>query len=192
MPFRPDEGEDCPVPLSLIADARNSVCWFKSGKSVYSDMWRYKGNNKPMTNKKNEKWTGWTEFFVHRYPHSKPRDYHVDVVPSAIALCVNGQKADYIEHEDMCVPFATSIDPCNSAETSHPTVVIEVERIDSAKNRRFEFILSYPDIGKIGYGSNGKPRLILIKLFEMPLHRPCLVLLCSEEVNWFTKLNEKM
>ena len=59
-----------------------------------------------MTNRRNKSWTGWTEFFRHIRPSV---DESVDGVSRAVVL--RGLNEDYIDHDDMCEPYAAMIDP---------------------------------------------------------------------------------
>ena len=185
--FVPQDCEDCPCDPRIICDERETEQKFKTNTRVIRDTWRFKGDNHESTNKLNEFWTGKSTFKVLANAEVVDRDKSCKVNQGVITLCTNCRELNNIPITDVFVPYQYHIE-VGKHEFDHPKVSVILWR--EKKNRTLEFQLSKSPCDLMT--SKFAKFSLTINLIEVPREVPCFVLLCSEERNWFTFLQNKM
>ena len=185
--FVPQDCEDCPCDPRIICDERETEQKFKTNTRVIKDIWRFKGDNHESTNKLNELWTGKSTFKVLANAEVIDRDKSCKVSQGVITLCTNCNELNTIPVTDVFVPYQYHIE-VSKCEVDHPKVSVILWR--EKKNRTLEFQFSKSPCDLIT--SKFAKFSLAINLIEVPRAVPCFVLLCSEERNWFTFLQNKM
>ena len=185
--FVPQDCEDCPCDHRIICDERETEQKFKTNTRVIRDTWRFKGDNHESTNKLNEFWTGKSTFKVLANAEVIDGDKSYKVNQGVITLCTNCSELNTIPITDVFVPYQYHIE-VGKHEVDHPKVSVILWR--EKKNRTLEFQLSKSPCDLMT--SKFAKFSLTINLIEVPREIPCFVLLCSEERNWFTFLQNKM
>ena len=185
--FVPQDCEDCPCDHRIICDERETEQKFKTNTRVIKDTWRFKGDNNETTNKLNEFWTGKSTFKVLANAEVIDRDKSCKVNQGVITLCTHCSELNTIPITDVFVPYQYHIE-VSKHEVDHPKVSVILWR--DRKNRTLEFQLSKSPCDLMT--SKFAKFSLAINLIEVPRDVPCFVLLCSEERNWFTFLQNKM
>ena len=185
--FVPQDCEDCPCDPRIICDERETEQKFKTNTRVIKDTWRFKGDNNETTNKLNEFWTGKSTFKVLANAEVIDGDKSYKVNQGVITLCTHCSELNTIPISDVFVPYQYHIE-IGKHEADHPKVSVILWR--ERKNRTLEFQLSKSPCDLMT--SKFAKFSLTINLIEVPREVPCFVLLCSEERNWFTFLQNKM
>ena len=185
--FVPQDCEDCPCDHRIICDERETEQKFKTNTRVIKDTWRFKGDNNETTNKLNEFWTGKSTFKVLANAEVIDSDKSYKVNQGVITLCTHCSELNTIPITDVFVPYQYHIE-VSKHEVDHPKVSVILWR--DRKNRTLEFQLSKSPCDLMT--SKFAKFSLAINLIEVPRDVPCFVLLCSEERNWFTFLQNKM
>jgi len=185
--FVPQDCEDCPCDPRIICDERETEQRFKMNTRVVKDTWRFKGDNNETTNKLNEFWTGKSTFRVLANAEVIDGDKSCKVNQGVITLCTHCSELNTIPITDVFVPYQYHIE-VSKHEVDHPKVSVILWR--DRKNRTLEFQLSKSPCDLMT--SKFAKFSLAINLIEVPREVPCFVLLCSEERNCFTFLQNKM
>ena len=185
--FVPQDCEDCPCDHRIICDERETEQKFKTNTRAIKDTWRFKGDNNETTNKLNEFWTGRSKFKVLANAEVIDSDKSYKVNQGVITLCTHCSELNTIPITDVFVPYQYHIE-VGKHEVDHPKVSVILWR--DHKNRTLEFQLSKSPCDLMT--SKFAKFSLAINLIEVPRDVPCFVLLCSEERNWFTFLQNKM
>ena len=114
-------------------------------------------------------------------------DKNCKVSQGVITLCTHCDELNTIPITDVFVPYQYHIE-VGKHEVDHPKVSVILWREKKNRTLEFEFSKSPCDLmtSKLAKFS------LAINLIEVPRAVPCFVLLCSEERNWFTFLQNKM
>ena len=185
--FVPQDCEDCPCDHRIICDERETEQKFKTNTRVIKDSWRLKGDNNETTNKLNEFWVGKSTFKVLANAEVIGGDKNHKVNQGVITLCTQCNALNTIPITDVFVPYQYHIE-VGKHEVDHPKVSVILWR--DRKNRTLEFQLSKSPCDLMT--SKFAKFSLTINLIEVPRDVPCFVLLCSEERNWFTFLQNQM
>ena len=176
-----------PCDPRIICDERETEQKFKTNTRVIKDTWRFKGDNHESTNKLNEFWTGKSTFKVLANAEVIDGDKNCKVSQGVITLCTHCDELNTIPITDVFVPYQYHIE-VGKHEVDHPKVSVILWREKKDRTLEFEFSKSPCDL-MISKFAKFSPA---INLIEVPRAVPCFVLLCSEERNWFTFLQNKM
>ena len=185
--FVPQDCEDCPCDPRIICDERETEQKFKTNTRVIKDTWRFKGDNHESTNKLNEFWTGKSTFKVLANAEVIDGDKNCKVSQGVITLCTHCDELNTIPITDVFVPYQYHIE-VGKHEVDHPKVSVILWREKKDRTLEFEFSKSPCDLMTSKFAKFS----LAINLIEVPRAVPCFVLLCSEERNWFTFLQNKM
>ena len=185
--FVPQDCEDCPCDPRIICDERETEQKFKTTTRVIKDTWRFKGDNHESTNKLNEFWTGKSTFKVLANAEVIDGDKNCKVSQGVITLCTHCDELNTIPITDVFVPYQYHIE-VGKHEVDHPKVSVILWREKKDRTLEFEFSKSPCDLMTSKFAKFS----LAINLIEVPRAVPCFVLLCSEERNWFTFLQNKM
>ena len=185
--FIPQDCEDCPCDPRIICDERETEQKFKTNTRVIKDMWRFKGDNHESTNKLNEFWTGKSTFKVLANAEVIDGGKNCKVSQGVITLCTNCNDVKTIPITDVFVPYQYHIE-VGKHEVDHPKVSLILWREKKNRTLEFQFSKSPCDLMTSKYAKFS----LAINLIEVPQAVPCFVLLCSEERNWLTFLQNKM
>ena len=185
--FVPQDCEDCPCDPRIICDERETEQKFKTNTRVIKDTWRFKGDNHESTNKLNEFWTGKSTFKVLANAEVIDGDKNCKVSQGVITLCTHCDELNTIPITDVFVPYQYHIE-VGKHEVDHPKVSVILWREKKNRTLEFEFSKSPCDLMTSKFAKFS----LAINLIEVPRAVPCFVLLCSEERNWFTFLQNKM
>ena len=185
--FVPQDCEDCPCDPRIICDERETEQKFKTNTRVIKDTWRLKGDNWETSNKSNEFWVGKSTFKVIANAEVVDSDKSYKVSPGVVTLCTFINGLNTIPITDVFVPYQYHIE-VGKHEVDYPKVSIILWR--EHKNRTLEFQIAKSPCDMMTSKFAKFP--ITINLIEVPRDVPCFVLLCSEERNWFTFLQNKM
>ena len=185
--FVPQDCEDCPCDPRIICDERETEQKFKTNTRVIKDTWRFKGDNHESTNKLNEFWTGKSTFKVLANAEVIDGDKNCKVSQGVITLCTHCEQLNTIPITDVFVPYQYHIE-VGKHEVDHPKVSVILWRDKKNRTLEFEFSKSPCDLMTSKFAKFS----LAINLIEVPRAVPCFVLLCSEERNWFTFLQNKM
>ena len=185
--FVPQDCEDCPCDPRIICDERETEQRFKTNTRVIKDTWRFKGDNNETTNKLNEFWRGKSTFKVLANAEVIDGDKSCKVNQGVITLCTHCSELNTIAITDVFVPYQYHIE-VSKYEVDHPKVSVILWR--DRKNGTLEFQLSKSPCDLMT--SKFAKFSLAINLIEVPRDVPCFVLLCSEERNWLTFLQNKM
>ena len=185
--FVPQDCEDCPCDPRIICDERETEQKFKTNTRVIKDTWRFKGDNHESTNKLNEFWTGKSTFKVLANAEVIDGDKNCKVSQGVITLCTHCGELNTIPITDVFVPYQYHIE-VGKHEVDHPKVSVILWREKKNRTLEFEFSKSPCDLMTSKFAKFS----LAINLIEVPRAVPCFVLLCSEERNWFTFLQNKM
>ena len=185
--FVPQDCEDCPCDPRIVCDERETEQKFKTNTRVIKDTWRLKGDNWETTNKSNEFWVGKSTFKVIANAEVIDSDKSYKVSPGVVTLCTFINGLNTIPITDVFVPYQYHIE-VGRHEVDDPKVSIILWR--EHKNRTLEFQVAKSPCDMMTSKFAKFP--ITINLIEVPRDVPCFVLLCSEERNWFTFLQNKM
>ena len=115
------------------------------------------------------------------------RDKSCKVSQGAITLCTNCDELNTIPVTDVFVPYQYHIE-VGKCEVDHPKVSVILWREKKNRTLEFQFSKSPCDLMTSKFAKFS----LAINLIEVPRAVPCFVLLCSEERNWFTFLQNKM
>ena len=157
---------------------------FKNQVMDVEDNWRMKGDySKSITNKRNEFWTGQTVFKVMKHdsigmrkPHSNGKNH--------VTLCVGCRGMEIMSQEHVFVIHRVSAETQLMTE-DYPQVQLTL-LMKNGKEMVYRFDRSIEDQNLSVFGGLD----IKVTLAELPGEVPTLVLLCSEERNWFTQLTK--
>ena len=185
--FVPQDCEDCPCDHRIICDERETEQKFKTNTRVIKDSWRFKGDNNETTNKLNEFWVRKSTFKVLANAEVIGGDKSHKVNQGVITLCTQCSELNTITITDVFVPYQYHIE-VGKHEVDHPKVSVILWR--DRKNRTLEFQLSKSPCDLMT--SKFAKFSLTINLIEVPRDVPCFVLLCSEERNWLTFLQNQM
>ena len=185
--FVPQDCEDCPCDPRIICDERETEQKFKTNTRVIKDTWRFKGDNHESTNKLNEFWTGKSTFKVLANAEVIDGDKNCKVSQGVITLCTHCDELNTIPITDVFVPYQYHIE-VGKHEVDHAKVSVILWREKKNRTLEFEFSKSPCDLMTSKFAKFS----LAINLIEVPRAVPCFVLLCSEERNWFTFLQNKM
>ena len=185
--FVPQDCEDCPCDHRIICDERETEQKFKTNTRVIKDTWRFKGDNNETTNKLNEFWTGKSTFKVLANAEVIDKDRNCKVNQGVITLCTHCDELNTIPITDVFVPYQYHIE-VSKHEVDHPKVSVILWRDRKNRTLEFQFTKSPCDLMTSKFAKFS----LAINLIEVPRDVPCFVLLCSEERNWFTFLQNKM
>ena len=185
--FVPQDCEDCPCDPRIICDERETEQKFKTNTRVIRDTWRLKGDNWETTNKSNEFWVGKSTFKVIANAEVIDSDKSYKVSSGVVTLCTFCDGLNTIPITDVFVPYQYHIE-VGKHEVDHPKVSVILWR--ERKNRTLEFQIAKSPSDMMT--SKFAKFSLTINLIEVPRGVPCFVLLCSEERNWFTFLQNKM
>ena len=183
----PQDCDDCPCDPRIICDERETEQKFKTNTRVIKDTWRLKGDNWETTNKSNEFWVGKSTFKVIANAEVIDSDKSYKVSPGVVTLCTFINGLNTIPLTDVFVPYQYHIE-VGKHEVDYPKVSVILWR--EHKNRTLEFQIAKSPCDMMTSKFAKFP--ITINLIEVPRDVPCFVLLCSEERNWFTFLQNKM
>ena len=185
--FVPQDCEDCPCDHRIICDERETEQKFKTNTRVIKDTWRFKGDNNETTNKLNEFWTGRSTFKVLANAEVIDSDKSYKVSQGVITLCTHCSELNTIPITDVFVPYQYHIE-VSKHEVDHPKVSVILWRDHKKRTLEFQLSKSPCDLMTSKFAKFS----LAINLIEVPRDVPCFVLLCSEERNWFTFLQNKM
>ena len=185
--FVPQDCEDCPCDPRIICDERETEQKFKTNTRVIKDTWRFKGDNHESTNKLNEFWTGKSTFKVLANAEVIDGDKSCKVNQGVITLCTHCDELNTIPITDVFVPYQYHVE-VGKHEVDHPKVSVILWREKKNRTLEFQFSKSPCDLMTSKFAKFS----LAINLIEVPRAVPCFVLLCSEERNWFTFLQNKM
>ena len=185
--FVPQDCEDCPCDPRIICDERETEQKFKTNTRVIKDIWRFKGDNHESKNKLNEFWTGKSTFKVLANAEVIDGGKSCKVNQGVITLCTHCNELNTIPITDVFVPYQYHIE-VGRHEVDHPKVSVILWREKKNRTLEFQFSRSPCDL----MASKFAKFSLAINLIEVPRAVPCFVLLCSEERNWFTFLQNKM
>ena len=182
--FSPQECESCPCDVRLLSDQRKTKQVFKNQVMDIEDNWRMKGDySKNVTNKRNEFWTGQTVFKVMKHnsigmfkPHSSGKNH--------VTLCTGCRGMEIMSQEHVFVIHRVSAETWLMTE-DYPQVQLTL-LLKNGKEMVYRFNRSIEDQNLSVFGGLD----INVTLVELPDEVPTLVLLCSEERNWFTQLTK--
>ena len=104
-----------------------------------------------------------------------------------ITLCTHCDELNTIPITDVFVPYRYHIE-VGKHEVDHPKVSVILWREKKNRTLEFQFSKSPCDLMTSKFAKFS----LAINLIEVPRAVPCFVLLCSEERNWFTFLQNKM
>ena len=104
-----------------------------------------------------------------------------------ITLCTHCNELSTIPITDVFVPYQYHIE-VGKHEVDHPKVSVILWREKKNRTLEFQFSRSPCDLMTSKFAKFS----LAINLIEVPRAVPCFVLLCSEERNWFTFLQNKM
>eukprot|EP00435_Cladocopium_sp_Y103_P038752 s1874_g10.t1 len=184
--FIPQECGDCPCAASLICEERVTEQTFKTNTRTVEDCWRYKGDNEESSNRKNEYWTGKTTFRVIDGCEVEGTKPHHEPKPGAITLCINCDGMDVIGLDGVFVPYAYTVKIMDDANV-FTSVQMNLHR-NNRKILVFRFRRAMCDYALTKF----KMKSIVMDLYELPPNKPCFLLMCAEERNWFTFLQGTM
>ena len=185
--FVPQDCEHCPCDPRIICDERETEQKFKTNTRVIKDIWRFKGDNHESTNKLNEFWTGKSTFKVLANAEVIDGGKSCKVNQGVITLCTHCNELNTIPITDVFVPYQYHIE-VGRHEVDHPKVSVILWREKKNRTLEFQFSRSPCDLMTSKFAKFS----LAINLIEVPRAVPCFVLLCSEERNWFTFLQNKM
>ena len=185
--FVPQDCEDCPCDPRIICDERETEQKFKSNTRVVKDTWRFKGDKNETTNKLNEFWTGKSTFKVLANAEVIGEGKNYKVNQGVIALCTHCSELHTIPITKVFVPYQYHIE-VGKHEVDHPTVSVILWRNRNNKTLEFHFATSACDLLTSKFAKFS----LAINLIEVPRKVPYFVLLCSEERNWLTFLQNTM
>ena len=185
--FVPQDCEDCPCDPGIICDERETEQKFKTNTRVIKDTWRFKGDNHESTNKLNEFWTGKSTFKVLANAEVIDGNKSCKVNQGVITLCTHCDELNTIPITDVFVPYQYHVE-VGKHEVDHPKVSVILWREKKNRTLEFQFSKSPCDLMTSKFAKFS----LAINLIEVPRAVPCFVLLCSEERNWFTFLQNKM
>ena len=185
--FVPQDCEDCPCDPRIICDERETEQKFKTNTRVIKDIWRFKGDNHESTNKLNEFWTGKSTFKVLANAEVIDGGKNCKVNQGVITLCTNCNELNTIPITDVFVPYQYHIE-VSKHEVDRPRVSVILWREKKNRTLEFQFSKSPCDLMTSKFAKFS----LAINLIEVPRAVPCFVLLCSEERNWLTFLQNKM
>ena len=185
--FVPQDCEDCPCDPRIICDERETEQKFKTNTRVIKDIWRFKGDNHESTNQLNEFWTGKSTFKVLANAEVIDGGKNCKVNQGVITLCTHCNELNTIPITDVFVPYQYHIE-VGKHEVDHPKVSVILWREKKTRTLEFQFSRSPCDLMTSKFAKFS----LAINLIEVPRAVPCFVLLCSEERNWFTFLQNKM
>ena len=185
--FVPQDCEDCPCDPRIICDERETEQKFKTNTRAIKDIWRFKGDNHESTNKLNDFWTGKSTFKVLANAEVIGGDKNCKVSQGVITLCTNCNDLNTVPITDVFVPYQYHIE-VGKHEVDHPKVSVVLWREKKNRTLEFQFSKSPCDVMTSKFAKFS----LAINLIEVPRAVPCFVLLCSEERNWFTFLQNKM
>ena len=114
-------------------------------------------------------------------------DKNCKVSQGVITLCTYCDELNTIPITDVFVPYQYHIE-VGKHEVDHPKVSVILWREKKNRTLEFEFSKSPCDLMTSKFAKFS----LAINLIEVPRAVPCFVLLCSEERNWFTFLQNKM
>ena len=114
-------------------------------------------------------------------------DKNCKVSQGVITLCTHCDEMNTIPITDVFVPYQYHIE-VGKHEVDHPKVSVILWREKKDRTLEFEFSKSPCDLMTSKFAKFS----LAINLIEVPRAVPCFVLLCSEERNWFTFLQNKM
>ena len=114
-------------------------------------------------------------------------DKNCKVSQGVITLCTNCNELNTIPVTDVFVPYQYHIE-VSKCEVDHPKVSVILWREKKNRTLEFQFSKSPCDLMTSKFAKFS----LAINLIEVPRAVPCFVLLCSEERNWFTFLQNKM
>ena len=114
-------------------------------------------------------------------------DKSCKVNQGVITLCTHCDELNTIPITDVFVPYQYHIE-VGKHEVDHPKVSVILWREKKNRTLEFEFSKSPCDLMTSKFAKFS----LAINLIEVPRAVPCFVLLCSEERNWFTFLQNKM
>ena len=114
-------------------------------------------------------------------------DKNCKVSQGVITLCTHYGELNTIPITDVFVPYQYHIE-VGKHEVDHPKVSVILWREKKNRTLEFEFSKSPCDLMTSKFAKFS----LAINLIEVPRAVPCFVLLCSEERNWFTFLQNKM
>ena len=114
-------------------------------------------------------------------------DKNCKVSQGVITLCTHCDELNTIPITDVFVPYQYHIE-VGKHEVDHPKVSVILWREKKDRTLEFEFSKSPCDLMTSKFAKFS----LAINLIEVPRAVPCFVLLCSEERNWFTFLQNKM
>ena len=180
--FSPQECESCPCDVRILSDQRKTKQIFKNQVMDIEDNWRMKGDySKSITNKRNEFWTGQTVFKVMKHdsigmrrPHSSGKNH--------VTLCAGCRGMEIVSQEHVFVIHRVSAETRLMTE-DYPQAQLTL-LLKNGKEMVYRFNRSIEDQNMSVFGGLD----INVTLAELPDEVPALVLLCSEERNWFTQL----
>ena len=109
------------------------------------------------------------------------------VSQGVITLCTHCDELNTIPVTDVFVPYQYHIE-VSKCEVDHPKVSVILWREKKNRTLEFQFSKSPCDLMTSKFAKFS----LAINLIEVPRAVPCFVLLCSEERNWFTFLQNKM
>ena len=135
----------------------------------------------------NEFWTGKSTFKVLANAEVIDGDKNCKVSQGVITLCTHCDELNTIPITDVFVPYQYHIE-VGKHEVDHPKVSVILWREKKNRTLEFEFSKSPCDLMTSKFAKFS----LAINLIEVPRAVPCFVLLCSEERNWFTFLQNKM
>ena len=114
-------------------------------------------------------------------------DKNCKVSQGVITLCTHCDELNTIPITAVFVPYQYHIE-VGKHEVDHPKVSVILWREKKDRTLEFEFSKSPCDLMTSKFAKFS----LAINLIEVPRAVPCFVLLCSEERNWFTFLQNKM
>ena len=107
---------------------------------------------------------------------------HHEPNPCAITLCSQCDGMDVIGLDDLFIPYAYNAKIVSDVDP-FTTIQMNVNR-NNNKVLVFKFRRAMCDYVL----SKFKMKSIILDLYELPPNKPCFLLMCAEERNWFTYL----
>ena len=181
--FSPQECETCPCDIRKLSDKRQTSQIFRNQRMDINDNWRMKGDySKGVTNKKNEFWVGKTTFKVMAHDSIGLKKNLRSGGKNNVTLCTGCKGMKILSQEHVFVVHRIRAETC-AIRYDEPQLKLTLLTNDG-NEFIYRFTRSIEDQKMSNYGNLD----IHITLAELPKHTPALVLLCSEERNWFTQL----
>ena len=191
--FCPSDAPNCPVDMSRIMDVRvtHRQCKLPDGKTLRDrivDHWRHQGNGSHT--KTDRKWTGCTTFRLRKKEKGdeepSPFVYIDECKNAAVALCGDAKVLKTIPLNKIKVPDYVAVTrQVNESKAGDRIAIVNVNDAQGIVTATFRFRMCEEDQGIVAEDES-----LIIDLYDIG-DKSALLLLCSEEVNLFTRIAPK-